>query len=60
VVFCAVIFGLNIISTRFFAEGEFWFSLVKVITTGTCGNQYCIQKPAAVKLEPSATVHVSQ
>ena len=24
VVFCAVIFGLNIISTRFFAEGEFW------------------------------------
>ena len=32
VVFCAVIFGLNIISTRFFAEGEFWFSLVKVIT----------------------------
>ncbi|MGU7808344.1 S-methylmethionine permease, partial [Escherichia coli] len=30
--FCAVIFGLNIISTRFFAEGEFWFSLVKVIT----------------------------
>jgi amino acid permease len=30
VVFCAVIFGLNIISTRFFAEGEFWFSLVKV------------------------------
>ena len=32
VVFCAVIFVLNIISTRFFAEGEFWFSLVKVIT----------------------------
>ncbi len=32
VVFCAVIFGLNVISTRFFAEGEFWFSLVKVIT----------------------------
>ena len=32
VVFCAVIFGLNIISTRFFAEGEFWFSLVKVMT----------------------------
>ncbi len=25
-------FGLNVISTRFFAEGEFWFSLVKVIT----------------------------
>ena len=32
VVFCVVIFGLNVISTRFFAEGEFWFSLVKVIT----------------------------
>ncbi|MDU4315094.1 MAG: amino acid permease, partial [Klebsiella michiganensis] len=32
VVFCAVIFALNVISTRFFAEGEFWFSLVKVIT----------------------------
>lgn len=30
--FCVIIFGLNIISTRFFAEGEFWFSLVKVIT----------------------------
>ncbi|MNL71829.1 hypothetical protein D3C87_1970490 [compost metagenome] len=28
--------------------------------TGTCGNQYCIQNPAAVKLEPSATVQVSQ
>ena len=28
--------------------------------TGTCGNQYCMQKPAAVKLEPSATVQVSQ
>lgn len=25
-------FALNVISTRFFAEGEFWFSLVKVIT----------------------------
>ena len=32
VVFCAIIFGLNVISTRFFAEGEFWFSLVKVVT----------------------------
>ena len=32
VVFCAVIFGLNIISTRFFAEGEFWFSLVILMT----------------------------
>ncbi|UMX90420.1 hypothetical protein MJ579_06280 [Klebsiella pneumoniae] len=31
--FCAVIFGLNIISTRFFAEGRVpQFSLVKVIT----------------------------
>ncbi|WOZ75851.1 S-methylmethionine permease [Kosakonia sacchari] len=30
--FCAVIFCLNAISTRFFAEGEFWFSLVKVAT----------------------------
>ncbi len=28
--------------------------------TGTWGNQYCMQKPAAVKLEPSATVQVSQ
>ncbi len=25
-------FWPNVISTRFFAEGEFWFSLVKVIT----------------------------
>ncbi|HID4048510.1 TPA: S-methylmethionine permease [Pluralibacter gergoviae] len=32
VVFCAVIFGLNVFSTRLFAEGEFWFSLVKVVT----------------------------
>ncbi len=31
-VFCVLIFGLNIISTRFFAEGEFWFSLIKVFT----------------------------
>lgn len=30
--FCIIIFGLNIISTRFFAEGEFWFSIIKVIT----------------------------
>ena len=30
------------------------------IHTGTCGNQYCMQNPAAVKLEPSATVQVSQ
>jgi S-methylmethionine transporter len=27
VVFFAVIFGLNVISTRSFAEGEFWFSV---------------------------------
>ncbi|URQ60080.1 S-methylmethionine permease [Pantoea alhagi] len=31
-VFCLAIFLLNVISTRFFAEGEFWFSLIKVIT----------------------------
>ncbi|EOT1258642.1 S-methylmethionine permease [Cronobacter sakazakii] len=31
-VFCVVIFGLNVFSTRLFAEGEFWFSLIKVIT----------------------------
>lgn len=30
--FCGVIFTLNAVSTRFFAEGEFWFSLVKVAT----------------------------
>lgn len=30
--FCAAIYLLNIVSTRFFAEGEFWFSLVKVVT----------------------------
>lgn len=30
--FCVLIFSLNIVSTRFFAEGEFWFSLIKVIT----------------------------
>ncbi|MBZ6386005.1 MULTISPECIES: S-methylmethionine permease [Pantoea] len=30
--FCVAIYLLNIISTRFFAEGEFWFSLVKVVT----------------------------
>ena len=28
--------------------------------TGDCGNQYCMQNPAAVRLEPSATVQVSQ
>lgn len=30
--FCCVIFTLNIITTRFFAESEFWFSLIKVLT----------------------------
>ena len=31
-IFCLVIFSLNVVSTRFFAEGEFWFSIIKVIT----------------------------
>ncbi|MDU5191357.1 MAG: S-methylmethionine permease [Mixta calida] len=31
-IFCIAIFLLNVVSTRFFAEGEFWFSLIKVIT----------------------------
>ena len=31
-IFCVTIFLLNVISARFFAEGEFWFSLIKVIT----------------------------
>ncbi|MER0126736.1 S-methylmethionine permease [Franconibacter daqui] len=31
-VFCVMIFALNVFSTRLFAEGEFWFSLIKVIT----------------------------
>jgi len=31
-IFCLTIFLLNVISSRFFAEGEFWFSLVKVLT----------------------------
>jgi len=30
--FCALIFLLNVVSTRFFAEGEFWFSVIKVVT----------------------------
>ncbi len=30
--FCVVIFGLNTITVQFFAEGEFWFSIIKVIT----------------------------
>lgn len=31
-IFCCLIFSLNIITTRFFAESEFWFSLIKVLT----------------------------
>lgn len=31
-IFCLAIFLLNVITTRFFAESEFWFSLIKVIT----------------------------
>lgn len=31
-IFCVVIYALNIITTRFFAESEFWFSMIKVIT----------------------------
>ncbi|HCW47549.1 MAG TPA: lysine transporter [Erwiniaceae bacterium] len=31
-IFCIAIFLLNVVSTRFFAEGEFWFSLIKVST----------------------------
>ncbi|UYA59867.1 S-methylmethionine permease [Pectobacterium sp. F1-1] len=30
--FCMLIYLLNIVSSRFFAEGEFWFSIVKVVT----------------------------
>ncbi|MEH0873747.1 S-methylmethionine permease [Pectobacterium cacticida] len=30
--FCVLIYLLNIVSSRFFAEGEFWFSIVKVVT----------------------------
>ncbi|MCF5919358.1 S-methylmethionine permease, partial [Xanthomonas perforans] len=30
--FCALIFALNTVSARWFAEGEFWFSLIKVVT----------------------------
>ncbi|WP_425917689.1 amino acid permease [Acinetobacter sp. TSRC1-2] len=32
IVFAAVVFGLNMSSTRWFAESEFWLSLVKVLT----------------------------
>ncbi len=31
-IFGGVVFGLNMISTRLFAESEFWLSLVKVVT----------------------------
>lgn len=31
-IFCLVIFSLNIITAQFFAESEFWFSIIKVIT----------------------------
>ncbi|MGL4668914.1 MAG: S-methylmethionine permease [Saezia sp.] len=31
VIFCIIIFGVNIVSTRFFAESEFWFSIIKVL-----------------------------
>lgn len=32
VIFAGIVFGLNVSSTRMFAESEFWLSLVKVIT----------------------------
>nr|WP_174506503.1 amino acid permease [Acinetobacter sp. Marseille-Q1620] len=32
IIFAILIFGLNVSSTRLFAESEFWLSLVKVIT----------------------------
>ena len=32
IIFAAVVFGLNMSSTRWFAESEFWLSLVKVLT----------------------------
>ena len=31
-IFCLAIFLLNVVTTRFFAESEFWFSLIKVAT----------------------------
>ncbi|WON75776.1 S-methylmethionine permease [Serratia sp. UGAL515B_01] len=31
-IFCLTIFLLNVVTSRFFAESEFWFSLIKVIT----------------------------
>ncbi|RKO80661.1 amino acid permease [Pectobacterium parmentieri] len=30
--FCVLIYLLNVVSSSFFAEGEFWFSIVKVVT----------------------------
>ena len=32
IIFAAIVFGLNMSSTKWFAESEFWLSLVKVIT----------------------------
>lgn len=32
IIFAAIVFGLNMSSTRWFAESEFWLSLVKVVT----------------------------
>lgn len=32
IIFAAIVFGLNMSSTRWFAESEFWLALVKVIT----------------------------
>jgi len=32
IIFATVVFGLNMSSTRWFAESEFWLSLVKVLT----------------------------
>lgn len=32
IIFAGIVFGLNICSTRMFAESEFWLSLVKVVT----------------------------
>ncbi|MCO6548764.1 MAG: S-methylmethionine permease [Gilliamella sp.] len=31
-IFCIVIFALNTITAQFFAESEFWFSIIKIIT----------------------------
>jgi S-methylmethionine transporter len=31
-IFCVMIFVLNIITAQFFAESEFWFSIIKVVT----------------------------